>query len=192
MNHLIRAGAVIGVLIIAFVVLRAMPPPKSLADFGFHKVEDNEKEWASQPLRYADPSTCNACHQEQHSAWETAQHSPVSCESCHGPGQAHADTGAKVVVDTSRELCALCHARLLARPPQFPQVDLERHGEQAECVTCHDPHEPRLATAPLIPHTLEGRTDCLLCHDLEGFKPVPEDHAGRGTETCLSCHRGTL
>jgi hypothetical protein len=28
-------------------------------------------------------------------------------------------------VDTSRELCGLCHAQLISRPSNFPQVDIE-------------------------------------------------------------------
>jgi hypothetical protein len=42
---------------------------------------------------------------------------------------------------------------------------------------------------PAIPHSLEGRENCLMCHGPQGFKPNPPDHEGRTNETCLSCHR---
>jgi hypothetical protein len=42
---------------------------------------------------------------------------------------------------------------------------------------------------PLIPHPLEGRDDCLLCHNLDGAKPFPADHEGRSLETCQACHQ---
>jgi hypothetical protein len=44
------------------------------------------------------------------------------------------------------------------------------------------------APAP-IPHTLEGREDCLACHDLEGMVPFPEDHEERKVSTCQACHQ---
>jgi hypothetical protein len=40
-----------------------------------------------------------------------------------------------------------------------------------------------------IPHSLEGRDDCLLCHNLDGVNPFPADHEGRTSETCQACHR---
>lgn len=41
-----------------------------------------------------------------------------------------------------------------------------------------------------VPHPVEGRADCLLCHDSGSIRPFPSDHAGRGNESCLICHRG--
>jgi hypothetical protein len=28
-----------------------------------------------------------------------------------------------------------------------------------------------------------------VCHSSGGIKPLPEDHVGRTTTTCLNCHR---
>ncbi len=41
---------------------------------------------------------------------------------------------------------------------------------------------------PLIPHTLEGRESCLMCHQIGGDIPLPEDHEGRTEDLCLTCH----
>ncbi|MFQ6116691.1 MAG: c-type cytochrome, partial [Candidatus Bipolaricaulia bacterium] len=41
---------------------------------------------------------------------------------------------------------------------------------------------------PEIPHGLEGMTECLKCHGLEGIKPVPADHAERTEDSCQICH----
>lgn len=41
---------------------------------------------------------------------------------------------------------------------------------------------------PAVPHTLEGRSACLMCHDIGKAKPMPADHAGRGDATCTGCH----
>lgn len=40
-----------------------------------------------------------------------------------------------------------------------------------------------------IPHTLEGRDDCVSCHGEGKFKPFPADHAGRTSELCRACHQ---
>ncbi|MDA8216817.1 MAG: hypothetical protein M0Z94_04285 [Dehalococcoidales bacterium] len=38
-------------------------------------------------------------------------------------------------------------------------------------------------------HPVEGRENCLTCHQPEaGINPMPVDHAGRTSESCLICH----
>ncbi|UCC63541.1 MAG: hypothetical protein JSV36_00315, partial [Anaerolineae bacterium] len=51
-----------------------------------------------------------------------------------------------------------------------------------------------IATAqPPVPHPLEGRDDCLACHQTGiGDAPrVAADHTGRSNETCGQCHQPT-
>ncbi len=53
---------------------------------------------------------------------------------------------------------------------------------------------PTLITAqdfPPIPHSLEGRDDCLLCHEtgIAGATQIPDDHAGRTSDICQACHQ---
>ena len=40
-----------------------------------------------------------------------------------------------------------------------------------------------------IPHTVEGRADCLLCHGPGALRPVPASHTGRTNQTCQGCHQ---
>lgn len=49
----------------------------------------------------------------------------------------------------------------------------------------------RTAVPASIPHTLEGRTDCLLCHQtgIGDAEPIPADHAGRTSADCTLCHK---
>lgn len=44
---------------------------------------------------------------------------------------------------------------------------------------------------PPVPHALEGRDDCLACHQtgVGGAPRVAADHVGRANETCGQCHR---
>jgi len=81
MKHLARAGAILTVvLIFVFVVLRVMPTPTFLAEYGFHpkNIKKNEKEWASLPIQYVASSVCNDCHQDKYSMWEQGFHRTVN------------------------------------------------------------------------------------------------------------------
>jgi len=190
MKHLIRAGILVVLLVAGLLILRQIQVPAALEAFGFYKGDkaDNAGEWASRPLSYAAVPECNQCHQDKYSTWKDSAHGTVSCENCHGPAQQHIDEGTAVVVNTSRDLCAVCHGEVASRPKGFPQVDVSTHGGDQQCVTCHNPHNPKIAAPPAIPHDLQGRADCLMCHGAGGFKPAPQDHAGRTSDTCLSCH----
>ncbi len=194
MRHLFRAGILLlVVLMLVFVVLRVIPIPAFLAEYGFHSKDtgENTEEWASLPIQYVSSSVCIDCHQNQYSMWEKSDHKTVNCENCHGPAKPHLETSARLVVDTSRELCGLCHAKLISRPSNFPQVDMEEMGEQAECVTCHNPHDPRAGMPPQVPHVLDERADCQSCHNPhEPLDIIPPHipHSLEGHTECLSCH----
>jgi cytochrome b subunit of formate dehydrogenase len=51
--------------------------------------------------------------------------------------------------------------------------------------------EATLLSLMVIPHPLEGREDCLLCHAENAAVPFPADHVGRPSSTCLVCHAAT-
>jgi len=44
---------------------------------------------------------------------------------------------------------------------------------------------------PRIPHTIEGRADCLLCHQtgVADAPRIPADHSGRTNAICQTCHQ---
>jgi hypothetical protein len=51
------------------------------------------------------------------------------------------------------------------------------------------------AGPPRIPHTLEGRDNCATCHTVGGAgvgaaggTGMPNNHQGRGNDTCRGCH----
>jgi hypothetical protein len=53
------------------------------------------------------------------------------------------------------------------------------------------PDDETLLSLMVIPHPLEGREDCLMCHAEGGTLPYPPDHLGRPSTTCLVCHATT-
>lgn len=109
---------------------------------------------------------------ESHPILLIGAHQGATCEACHVEGEQAPDY-----------VCTNCH-----RPP-------EDHLEET-CDTCHTPEgwaesaASVVTQSPQIPHTLDGRDDCLLCHDPAGqIKPAPADHERRGTGQCTLCHK---
>ena len=113
-------------------------------------------------------------------------HAASTCQTCHQPHQWQME---------ARETCLTCHA------------DRTEHNTGTACALCHSFSGPAVTNAhpgttptpqagetpeptgpPAVPHTLEGRSECTMCHAEGGLVPFPVDHAGRTSETCLACH----
>ena len=117
-----------------------------------------------------------------------------------GAGRAAAQepdtTGARVVPRPvqhaleGRAACLLCHAGGVQEAPAVPVSHVDRPNET--CMWCHAPDAAVQTTAPpVIPHALEGRSKCLMCHLSETMKEVPQvpaSHAGRTETFCSLCH----
>ncbi len=92
-----------------------------------------------------------------------------------------------------KEQCLTCHGLQGISP-----MPANHEGRpQESCLVCHKPGpmptpgavQPGAGVAGAIPHTLEGKEKCDLCHAGPGsLKPVPDDHAGRANNTCTACH----
>jgi hypothetical protein len=50
------------------------------------------------------------------------------------------------------------------------------------------PEAARPALASAIPHVLNGREQCSLCHTT-GNLAMPPNHIGRSDASCTACHR---
>lgn len=99
------------------------------------------------------------------------------------------------LVKSFEDQCVVCHGATETSP--FP----ENHANWAEdtCLFCHQTQDQSAAASeeeaetkerrPSIPHTLEGREDCLFCHSLDGIKPFPDNHENRPVEKCEGCHK---
>lgn len=138
-----------------------------------------------------EQSLCTQCHEP--TLVEGGQPEPVSipsiphtlegrrdqCLTCHG------EEGFKPYpadhVGRTTDTCLSCHQEAATA-----SSEVEAEGETGEASSAE---ESAAADPPEIPHELEGRDDCLLCHKLDGVKPFPADHEGRTSETCQACHR---
>jgi hypothetical protein len=193
MTHLIRAGIVLGVVLVAaFIVPRVIPVPESLQKFGFDKVNvvENNVAWASHPLEYADFEVCNTCHATEYDTWQLGNHQAISCETCHSPAYDHVNGGPAPEIDRSPQLCINCHGQTVSRPADFPQVDPDSHSGGLNCLTCHNPHNPLEFIPPAMPHPLQGRDNCESCHlPTEPIdNPPVVMHSLEGRENCVACH----
>ncbi|HSJ57836.1 MAG TPA: hypothetical protein VLC95_11685, partial [Anaerolineae bacterium] len=134
------------------------------------------------PPNHFGPS-CESCHTpttfadatlppELHPVPLIGAHAEASCDGCHVEGGV-----------TPEYICENCHER--------PENHLD-----GTCDVCHTPEgwaesaERFVRIAPEIPHDVEGREDCLLCHDPEGdIQPAPETHEEYTSEQCGLCHK---
>jgi hypothetical protein len=134
------------------------------------------------PPRHFGPS-CESCHvptsfsdatlpPELHPVPLEGAHAQATCDSCHADGRA--DLG---------YVCANCHERPANHVP-------------GGCNVCHTPEGFAesagflVELAPRITHPVQGREDCLMCHDPAGnIRPAPRNHVQYQNEQCGVCHR---
>jgi DmsE family decaheme c-type cytochrome len=149
---------------------------------------------------YAGQDTCLTCHESQSvkgtaHAMTTNSRSPAAahgCESCHGPGKAHADAGGdttkilrltKISPQQSSEMCATCHDRAKHGLWSGSQHD----SRQVGCVSCHSTH------ASQGPKMMKAKTEmqtCATCHRNVVNKQARLNHmpVREGAMSCSSCH----
>ena len=195
MNHLMRAGLVLGLLVASFLVFRSLvlQGRLSLPELGLRPLlrESNVRAWADRSLVFSTSKDCagSRCHQETYDVWAPSAHGGASCETCHGPARTHVDnTRIRVPVDLQPQVCNLCHAEVLGRPTDFPQIAPADHYEETTCTSCHIAHRP--GPAREVSHEVPEGSDCLFCHSASSppDRAVPADHSGRTNQECLNCH----
>jgi hypothetical protein len=154
-KHIWRMAIILITGIITAVIIRNLLIPATFGREGHFRYE-SIMEYMSLPVIYAGNQFCMGCHSGESEDKEKGRHQSLSCEICHGPALRHISSGEKIAdmpIERNYQLCARCHQKLLARPRDFPQVDLREHlieqgipiGEKIPpsiCLTCHDPHDP--------------------------------------------------
>jgi DmsE family decaheme c-type cytochrome len=160
---------------------------------------------AAQTGGYAGDDTCLVCHESEGKALKLTLHGKGqnprtpsaqngrTCETCHGPGQAHAESGG----DTTKI------RRLTALPPREASdtcLTCHDRGNHANwkggmhdsrnltCITCHSIHNPKSDKAQL--KTASVIETCATCHKTEVAKLQRSGHmpVREGKMTCVSCH----
>jgi predicted CXXCH cytochrome family protein len=124
-------------------------------DFGVHGDSftynyyrlSNVQEWQDFPVKYQGKESCAECHKDNVRTNRRGPHKRVECENCHGPAVGHPDEVEFLPLNKEREMCLRCHAKLdypdsTARS-DLPAIVDRRHRRKRECVSCHNPHDPR-------------------------------------------------
>ncbi len=105
----------------------------------------------------------------------------TNCAVCHGATGVLPYPSGHETIDQS--LCTQCHRPTQTAPAAEPPATETPSAEPVATAT------PAAEGPPTIPHPLEGRDNCLLCHSETGVKPYPPDHAGRPVTSCQACHQ---
>jgi DmsE family decaheme c-type cytochrome len=146
---------------------------------------------------------CADCHEEQTKPWAANPHhrqpklraiSPNAvCESCHGDGTAHIESGGdKALIRgfhlwKDSETCASCHRE--SRDQASFRTGVHANSSAMDCTTCHSIHKPHEKSAALLAKSADSL--CATCHVAEpaAFRNKPFAHnLERGGLDCVSCH----
>lgn len=148
-----------------------------------------------QKAGFAGSDACMSCHEDTGKAYQATLHSKVgtSCESCHGAGKAHVDSGGdKALIKSPKTLknpevtaiCTTCHTR----GGQTHWAGSMHESHDVSCVNCHSPHPAgRALKAQLRKPQIELCTSCHLQKKAalmrSGHMPMRE-----GKVNCTDCH----
>ncbi|MFQ5527714.1 MAG: DmsE family decaheme c-type cytochrome [Thermoanaerobaculia bacterium] len=150
---------------------------------------------------YVGSETCADCHDDVVSAFELSAHGRAnlegwsaaeSCETCHGPGEAHVEDGDPELITVFAELspeagadaCMSCHddASLAYWKGSAHQT------ADSTCTSCHSAHTPWTNDHALV--NKNKTASCLECHkDMRKTMYQRSNHPLKhGQMSCDSCH----
>jgi DmsE family decaheme c-type cytochrome len=158
----------------------------------------------AQPANFVGDETCVTCHDSEGKSLKATLHgkaqnvrtpaarSGQACETCHGPGQKHVDSGNKedirrftaMAPREASETCLSCHSR--SNHTQF--YGGPHDSRNLSCVSCHSVHSPKSAVAQL--KTATEIETCASCHKAQAMKVTRTQHMPivEGKMSCSSCH----
>jgi DmsE family decaheme c-type cytochrome len=153
------------------------------------------------PAGYAGEEQCAACHEDVATGWKKNVHagkgfemrSALSCETCHGPGAAHVESGGdKTLIKSFKtmkaseasETCMGCHEN----GKQAMWHGSVHANRDLSCVTCHSVHNPKSEKFQLKAARVEQT--CETCHlQVKAQIQKTSHHPVReGLMTCSDCH----
>ncbi len=140
-------------IVVSYSIARTFLTPKTFGEYGWYRGAALA-EIATRDRSYAGKKACEECHSDTYQKVMTHEHKGVSCESCHGPGEAHAqnpdDPNVKMAV-LHYSLCLRCHEANPSRPKWHKQIVSKDHYTGFKCTECHVPHAPSEVPAPEAP-----------------------------------------
>ena len=123
----------------SYMVARYFLTPTSFREYGWYRGEALA-EIATRDRVFAGKKACEECHSDVVKKLLQHEHKGLSCEGCHGPGQAHADNP-DVKIGILFSACTRCHEANPSRPKWHKQIVIKTHFGP-KCTECHVPHSP--------------------------------------------------
>ena len=164
------------VLIVGFgavaLVAKSLLTADTFYEFGHYRGDSVIQVAALEPV-FQTSGYCESCHAERLAQWSAHSHRTVTCEVCHGPARGHPASGKLPIPQDTARLCGACHEVTAGRPRSHPQVDIVPHTIGESCITCHNPHAPKIravvAFAAAEPGAASRRiASCDGCHGARG------------------------
>jgi DmsE family decaheme c-type cytochrome len=155
---------------------------------------------AVKTTEYVGSETCTTCHGDLSKEFASNPHTRlalmhggkgVTCESCHGSGKAHVESGGvatkifqftKATPKQVDKKCLACHVG------EHPNFERTAHGEAlVSCTSCHSVHKFEAQTVML---KTKQPTLCYQCHtDVKPAFAQPFHHrVNEGLIKCTDCH----
>jgi hypothetical protein len=131
------AVAIVG----SYLVARYFLTPPSFRQYGWYR-GDALAELATRDRVYAGKKACEECHSDECQKLVKGSHKTLSCEGCHGAGQAHADNPDVKLEVLNYSHCVRCHEANPSRPKWHKQIVSKTHYTGSKCTECHVPHSP--------------------------------------------------
>ena len=181
----------------------------------------------NQPAAYVGSEVCQACHEDTFNAIQKSPHQAIerdkkrgwdgkTCESCHGPGSKHAESGSAEEIRNPARLqavevdktCLKCH---LNQPTHVGRIQSSHAKSQIACTSCHSIHSQVLVARkasvvnqqcagchssawsqflkPFKHRLPEGAMSCVDCHNPHGsFRPGMMQTFAANEPGCFRCH----
>ncbi len=130
-------------VVASYSVARYLLTPSSFREYGWYRGAAL-RELATRDRVYAGKKACEECHSDEYQKLLKHEHKSLSCESCHGPGEAHVENPDNPDVKMAvlhYSLCLRCHEANPSRPKWHKQIVSKNHYP-GKCTECHLPHSP--------------------------------------------------
>ncbi len=112
-------------IVVVYSIARYFLTPPSFGEYGWYRGAALA-ELATRDRVYAGKKACEECHSDEYQKVMKHEHKGLSCEGCHGPGEAHAEDPRTDNIEKSslRDLPAMPRGQSLAA--QMAQTDREQ------------------------------------------------------------------